>query len=264
MALRHCLNQGILERISKIIGDTSDGLTGTEIAYFLQQCQIDDISPTITKWRQLFNALATIQNKERCSNKILIFIQSVLNPARFTDNQVFEDKRRAVNESLSYVGYELQPNGRFKEVTKANTINEAQQRANDLLANLQTRNAHHEIFKYCTAELVDKNYFHAVFEACKGLFARIRQLSLVNTDGTNLVEYVFNHPVLIINSYQSKQKKNEQKGFEAILEGLCNMFRNPEAHQPKIEWQVGEQDALEILSLISYCHRRLDNARRIE
>lgn len=105
---------------------------------------------------------------------------------------------------------------------------------------------------------------HAVFEACKGLFARIRQLSLINTDGIRLVEYVFNHPILVINSYKSKQEKDEQKGFEAILEGLCNMFRNPEAHQPKIEWPVSEQDALEILSLISYCHRRLDNAKRVE
>lgn len=149
-------------------------------------------------------------------------------------------------------------------VTTAKTISEAQQRANDLLVNLQMRNAHQEIFKYCTTELVDKNYFHAVFEACKGLFARIRQLSLINTDGIRLVEYVFNHPILVINSYKSKQEKDEQKGFEAILEGLCNMFRNPEAHQPKIEWPVSEQDALEILSLISYCHRRLDNAKRVE
>ena len=60
-----------------------------------------------------------------------------------------------------------------------------------------------------------------------------------------------------------QQQKDEQKGFEAILEGLCNMFRNPLAHQPKIEWSINEQDALEILSLISYCHRRLDNAVRI-
>ena len=165
---------------------------------------------------------------------------------------------------MSYVGYELQSSGRFIEVTRANTISEAQQRANDLLANLKIRNAHTEIFTYCTAELVDRNYFHAVFEACKGLFARIRNMSLINTDGIQLVQYVFNHPVLVINSYQSKQEKDEQKGFEAILEGICNMFRNPEAHQPKIEWPISEQDALEILSLISYCHRRLDNARRIE
>lgn len=264
MESRRCFNQGILERISKILGDTSEGLKGSEISYFLQQCGINDVTPNITKWKRLYSALASVQNTDGCSNKILKFIQTVLNPVRFTDNLSFESKRKAVNESLSYVGYELQSNGRFREVTVATTINEAQQRANDLLANLQFRNAHQEIFKYCTAELVDKNYFHAVFEACKGLFTRIRQMSLVNTDGVQLVQYVFNHPVLIINSYQSKQEKDEQKGFEAILEGLCNMFRNPEAHQPKIEWPVSEQDALEILSLISYCHRRLDNSQRVE
>ena len=32
MEPRRCLNQGVLERISKIIGDTSDGLKGSEIA----------------------------------------------------------------------------------------------------------------------------------------------------------------------------------------------------------------------------------------
>lgn len=264
MELRYCLNQGILERISKILGDTSNGLTGSEISYFLQQYNIRDVTPEITKWKRLYSALASVQNFDKCSNKILRFIQIVLNPARFTDNQIFETKRKAINECLSYVGYELQSNGRFRVVTTAKTISEAQQRANDLLVNLQMRNAHQEIFKYCTTELVDKNYFHAVFEACKGLFARIRQLSLINTDGIRLVEYVFNHPILVINSYKSKQEKDEQKGFEAILEGLCNMFRNPEAHQPKIEWPVSEQDALEILSLISYCHRRLDNAKRVE
>lgn len=42
MELRYCLNQGILERISKILGDTSNGLTGSEISYFLQQCNIKD------------------------------------------------------------------------------------------------------------------------------------------------------------------------------------------------------------------------------
>ena len=248
MKPRRCLNQGVLERISKILGDTSGGLTGSETSYFLQQCKIKDVAPNITKWKRLYSALASVQNTQRCSNSILRLWT----------------KRKAINESLSYVGYELQPNGRFKEVVSANTISEAQLRANDLLDNLKVRNTHQEIFKYCTAELVDKNYFHAVFEACKGLFARIRQMSLVNTDGIQLVQYVFNHPVLVINSYHSKQEIDEQKGFEAILEGLCNMFRNPEAHQPKIEWPINEQDALEILSLISYCHRRLDKAQRVE
>lgn len=147
MELRYCLNQGILERISKILGDTSNGLTGSEISYFLQQCNIKDVTPEITKWKRLYSALASVQNFDKCSNKILRFIQIVLNPARFTDNQIFETKRKAINECLSYVGYELQSNGRFRVVTTAKTISEAQQRANDLLVNLQMRNAHQEIFQ---------------------------------------------------------------------------------------------------------------------
>ena len=156
----------------------------------------------------------------------------------------------------------MKSDGQFKEVEQASTINEAQRRANSLLEQLKIRNIHPEIFKYCTAELLDSNYFHAVFEACKGLFARIRSLSYVNTDGVQLVQYVFNHPVLVINKYHTRQEMDEQKGFEAITEGICNMFRNPEAHQPKIEWPIEEQDAIEILSLLSYCHRRLDKAER--
>lgn len=110
MELRRCLNQGVLERISKILGDTSDGLTGSEIAYFLQQCGIDDVAPDITKWKRLYSALAFVQNTDKCSNKLLRFVQTVLNPSRFTNHLSFETKRKAVNKALSYVGYELQPN----------------------------------------------------------------------------------------------------------------------------------------------------------
>jgi len=260
--LRRCLPQGVLERVSKVLGDTEGGLSGSEIGYFLEQCNIKDITPDITKWKRLYSAFANYQNLNHCSNLILKFIQTVINPTRFTDKFEFESKRNAINEPLCYVGYELGENGRFHEIQASSTISEAQQRANDLLFTLKARSAHSEIFKYCTAELVDKNYFHAVFEACKGLFDRIRGLSQVEKDGTKLVQHVFGNPVLVINSYQSKQERDEQKGFQAILEGLCNMFRNSESHQPKIEWPISEQDALEILSLISYCHRRLDKARK--
>lgn len=41
------------------------------------------------------------------------------------------------------------------------------------------------------------------------------------------------------------------------------MFRNPESHEPKISWEVIEKDALEILLMISYCHRRLDSVQKI-
>lgn len=96
------------------------------------------------------------------------------------------------------------------------------------------------------------------------MFQRIRDLSGLTKEGNALIEQVFSsNPILIINKYQTKQEKDEHVGFCNLLKGLCGMFRNSEAHQPKIFWNIDEQDALEILGLISYCHRRLDKAQKI-
>jgi uncharacterized protein (TIGR02391 family) len=43
-----------------------------------------------------------------------------------------------------------------------------------------------------------------------------------------------------------------------LLKGIFGMFRNTTAHAPKIIWNIDENDALDILSLISLVHRNLD------
>ena len=48
-----------------------------------------------------------------------------------------------------------------------------------------------------------------------------------------------------------------------LLKGLYGTIRNPLAHNPKIEWDMTEQDALDILTMISLVHRKLDQARRL-
>lgn len=262
---RKCFSRALLEGISKIIGDTDNGLKGHEIGPLLTQSKINDISPTSTKWKRLFDAFANYQNINQCSNSILNFIALALAPAKYVDSpSVFAEKRNQINQQLSFVGYQFNENGSFSEIKQATTISEAQRKADDLKTKLEQRNTHIEIFKYCKAELLANNYFHSVFEANKGLLQRIRDLSFHNEDGNRLVEYVFSSdPVLIINNYQSKSEEDEHKGFCNILKGLCGMFRNPESHEPKISWEITEQDALEILSMISYCHRRLDNAQKI-
>lgn len=262
---RACLTHAVLEGISKILGNTDSGLIGSEIQHLLAQCKIEDISPSSTKWKRLFDAFAIDQNKNKCSNNILNFISYALAPAKYVNRpEAFEEKKNLINQQLSFIGYKFNDSGNFSEIKQANTISDAQTKATNLKIKLEQRNAHNDIFKYCKAELLANNYFHSVFEANKGLFQRIRDLSSRNEDGSNLIEYVFSSaPVLIINNYQSKSELDEHKGFCNILKGLCGMFRNPEAHEPKISWEITEQDALEILSMISYCHRRLDNAQRI-
>ncbi|MDD6581775.1 MAG: TIGR02391 family protein [Bacteroidales bacterium] len=266
--LTKCLPPNVLEMISNILGDTARGLTGSEIHRLLLQSNIEDLTQDgvmLAKRKNLFNSLANNQNKNKCSNQILVFIGNALAPSRYVDNlEEFERLRTAINQQLAFVGYELQSNGKYREIEKANTISDVQIKAESLKQELEKRKAHQEVFKYCKAELLQNNYFHSVLEANKGLFQRIRDLSGIETDGNTLIEQVFStSPILVINDYQSSSEKNEHNGFCNLLKGLCAMFRNPTAHEPKIDWEITEQDALEILGIISYCHRRLDKAQKI-
>jgi uncharacterized protein (TIGR02391 family) len=47
-----------------------------------------------------------------------------------------------------------------------------------------------------------------------------------------------------------------------LVKGLYGTIRNPLAHNPKAEWGMTEQDALDILTMISLVHRKLDQAHR--
>jgi hypothetical protein len=46
------------------------------------------------------------------------------------------------------------------------------------------------------------------------------------------------------------------------LVGLFGDVRNPLAHAPKMTWPMFEQDALDILRLVSLIHRKLDRAQK--
>ena len=48
----------ILEGLSRILGDTNYGLTGTEIGKFLPEVGIKDVDPTNTKWKRIYSAFA--------------------------------------------------------------------------------------------------------------------------------------------------------------------------------------------------------------
>lgn len=263
--LRKCLPPNVMEMIAMILGDTNNGLTGTEIHRLLLQSNIDDVDGENTKKKRLFNAFAENQNKLKCSNQILKFIAFALAPSRYVNQQErYKQLLSEVNKQLTFVGYELKEDGQYREVAIARTLDDIQIKVDNLKQELDNRKTHQEIFKYCKAELLQNNYFHSVLEANKGLFQRIRDLSGITTYGTALIEQVFSsNPILIINNFQTVSEKNEHMGFCNLLKGLCAMFRNPTAHEPKVEWEIGEQDALEILGVISYCHRRLDRAQKI-
>jgi len=83
-------------------------------------------------------------------------------------------------------------------------------------------------------------------------------------DGAALVDEAFafkdGAPHLALSSLRTETEQGEQRGFMMLLKGLFGTFRNPTAHAPRISWPISEQDALDILGLVSLVHRRLDSA----
>ena len=69
-------------------------------------------------------------------------------------------------------------------------------------------------------------------------------------------------PPLAINGLVTETERGEQRGFVNLVVGLFGTIRNPLAHNPKVEWPMSEQDALDVLTLASLVHRKLDRATR--
>ncbi len=219
----------------------------------------------MTKWKRLSAALSIKQERNQCANNIVVFIQHVMNPARHCNNLVwFTDTRYKLNQVLSFEGLFLGEDGNVTLSKKATTISESAARASRLKEKLVLRNVHPDVLRFCQEELLVDNYFHAVFEATKSVAEKIRNRTGLTSDGSSLVDQAFAFksgiPHLALNSLRTESEQSEQRGFMNLLKGLFGTFRNTIAHAPKITWPIEELDALDILSMVSLIHRRLDSA----
>lgn len=251
------LVEGQIEALARLLGECG---SGTDISRVFHDRGLADNSGESTKWRRLYWVFLDCQNRHGCANHVVDFIRAFLTPARFVGrSQDFEAHRRELNTILAFSGLEYGADGQFRKVDAAATLDEAERRVRTIRSKFQGRRMHPEVVKYCSAELMQDNYFHAVFEAAKGLAQRIRDMTGVQADGANLIDRVFSidRPLLALNSLQTETEKSEHKGFSALLKGCFAAVRNPLAHEPKILWE-GEDDAADYLSLISLLHRKLD------
>src|SRR5581483_100729 len=98
-------SQSQVTAIAAALGDTSEGLTGTEIAHFLQLAKMADPTPDLTKRHRLHNAFATNQNQRGDRRAILSFIRHALKPERYIGNAArYETMRANTNRALAFAG----------------------------------------------------------------------------------------------------------------------------------------------------------------
>lgn len=257
-----------LESICRVIADTAEGLSGSEIGSLLAQLGIPDPAAGITKWRRLLAALGQQQHHDGCSNKVLEFILEAMKPVRYAGkSHVFETRQQGLNHVLVFLGMELGNDGQLRRRAAAKTLSEAEARAGRLRLELLKRNVHSDVLHFCRAELLQDNYFHAVLEATKSVSEKVRVKTGLTADGSELADQALalgkvGMPILAFNSLQTESEQSEQKGLLNLMKGLFGTFRNTTAHAPRVSWIISEQDALDLLTMASFLHRRLDMAAR--
>lgn len=250
-----------IEQIAHIMGDTNTGFTGSELGHLLAQCHIDDPDPGLTKWKRLYNAFCTAVNGSSSTNIVFRFIQHCMEPAQgLTNPERYRQMQFELNKVLMLTGVEIKDDGQFYSVSKAQSLGEIQRRTQELRKKLTGYGAHSEVLKCCRDELLAQDYFHAVQEAAKSLCERVRTMSGLSLDGTELFQTAFSikKPYIAYNSLRTSSEQNQQNGLKELLCGVIHMVRNVTAHELRIHWDVNEQDAIDILTQISYLHRLLD------
>ena len=194
-------------------------------------------------------------------------LQEAMDPVRYrADQRLFDDRRNDLNVILAFPGMQIREDGKLVTVAPASTVSEAQKRASRLRSELIRRGIANDVLRFCRPELMERNYFHAVFEATKSLAQKLRDLTASTKDGQALVEYALSikdgrTPMLAWNSLTTDNHRSEHRGVALLISGTFGYFRNLPAHVPKIGFRpVTEDEALEILTIVSFLHRRLDAA----
>lgn len=242
-----------------------EAVRGHQIANLIAVLHVseDEVEMHNTKWKRLFNAVVAAQNRQSDGRPLLRLVGEVMQPVRFQSPEEFETHRTTINERLLLSGYRLREDGKVARERRATTLSEAQQRADALRAELIRREVHPDVLRFCRAELVQQNYFHAVLEASKSVAEKLRNLSGLQGDGAPLVDSacsLSSGPIVAFNALSSDWERSEQTGLATLMKGMFGTFRNTTAHAPKLLWVTSRSEALDTLTLASMLHRRLDAA----
>lgn len=257
-----------LKEVGAVLADTEHGLSGKEIGDLLVRLAMADPRPSATKRDRLTEAFVARQNKDGSARRVITFIVHAMEPVRYRDRpELFTLRQDRLNERLAFVGLHVNDKGQVARGPQAQTLDEATRIATSIRDELQRRRTHPEVLRYCSTEVLKRSHFHACLEATKSIFDRLRTLTGAPGDGAALVDAALalgksGTPMLAINTLRTQTEKDEQSGLANLIKGLGGLYRNPTAHDPRLSRSVTDEELLEVLTMVSMVHRRLNEARR--
>ncbi len=257
-------DEAVVEGVARVLGKTSAGLTGTEIATVLARCGIPDPGE-MTKWRRIAAALADQQRASGSGNAVVLFVKAAMNPVRWAGrSDDFGDMIQELNAVLAFrpgtaQGRAALPAEDGGHPRRRRDRQPASPRR-DATAGWPRRGLQVLLPGACSRRLLRH-----------GIRGRERSGRTgpadhrAGHDGHQLVQDAFEgaSPMVAFNTLRTDTERNEQRGLANIMKGVFGAFRNPTAHEPRLFWHVREQDALDLLTMISLVHRRLDEAQTL-
>lgn len=253
-----------VKAIADVLADTNEGLTSREIGELLHRLGMEDPSPSKSKRDRLADVFVARRNKDQSSKGTITFIETAMEPVRyFTQKEVFARRKKLLNERLSLVGVRISDEGKVGEGVVAQTLDDASRIVTSIYDELRQRKCYTWVFQYCSVEVLKKAYFYAYLEATKSIFDSLRSLTGLPGDGALLVDEALalgksGKPKLPINSLRPQTERDEQSEFANPVKGLNSLYRNPTAHDLRFKRPIGKDELLEVPTMISMVHRRLD------
>lgn len=263
-----------IRKISDIIGDTSSGLSGADIKRTLADSGIEilddgkrqnrnEYTIGLNKRDYLYQCLTHDLVQYHSSNRIIAYLNSIMDPGRYVKpekRQQYEYLFENINKVLRLKGFQYDKSGALVEVPKADSLDEVDKLINEMNQRMYQRSLHQDVRKYCTEELLRKDYYDAVFEAAKGLEKRIQDMTGLHNNGQNLVETAFRTqpPYIVLNANQNLTEKSETNGVISLLISTLALYRNPPAHTLKYDWKTNQTETLDALTIVSVAHKFLD------
>lgn len=176
-------------------------------------------------------------------------------PAEFIPTS-YLPRLQAVNASLAPFGIEVQPSGSIRIRGQAPTRIDTSESLRDVF---DAHEFHPAVAQHGRARFCDGDWSGAVFECCKAYESEVgKRASVAKGFGESLMGQAFGDARRLEIRSGSRSQDEEQRGLKYLSMGLMAGVRDPLAHTPSTDHPLDRSQALEILGLISFLFRKLE------
>jgi len=218
-----------LEEIARAIGDT---YTGSQLPRFLVDSGLPEVNVASftgeTKWTYLMNVFEELHNGGSASRRAL---REFL--GRWLGNRLHTGPGAAVRERILA---QLARQGWFVEKDRL-VIGEAQAgevpAATPVGREARLAALHPAIRQVADRYLESGHTEVAIFEAFKAINNRVKEMTGVDADGSDLIGKAFSErkPQLVLANLSTQTGRDIQAGFRLMFMGAVRGIRNPDAHE---------------------------------